>query len=88
MKTLTISSAPPIILAEPDIIGTSGYRRALGGESPTLTVTLDNARGQLTGLFAIPPLRAPAIVIDNGLTMSGIVQSVRLGATISLDIET
>ncbi|WP_082922615.1 hypothetical protein [Halothiobacillus diazotrophicus] len=88
MKTLSINRVPPIILTEPEIIGVSGYRRALGGESPTLTVTLDNARGLLTGQFANPPLRARAIVTDHGQTMTGIVQSVRLGATISIDIET
>jgi hypothetical protein len=88
MKSLTIATQPQISVTEPDVISISGYRRSLGGESPTITVTLNNAMGQLTKLFAVPPLRARASVIDAAMTITGIVQSVRLGAVISLDIET
>lgn len=88
MMRLTIDTQPPIEMSEPAIISISGYRRALGGESPTLTVTLDNALGQHTAQFASPPLRHRARITRGGLSVIGLIQTVRLGATISLSIET
>ncbi len=88
MMHLTIDTQPPIELSEPDIISISGYRRALGGESPTLTATIDNALGQHTAQFANPPLRHRAQITHGGLAAIGLIQTVRLGATISLTIET
>lgn len=86
--SLYIDSIPPLILDAPDVLTVSGVRRALGGESPTLTVKLDNARGHLTELFSAPPLRAAATVTDAGETYTGRVQAVRLGALIEIEVET
>ncbi|MEW6446333.1 MAG: hypothetical protein AB1479_09910 [Pseudomonadota bacterium] len=83
MTTLTIHTIPPLVLTAPDLMDVTGQRRALGGESPVLTVRLDNARGHLTALFSTPPVRAVATIDGVG----GIVQAVRMGSIISIQVE-
>jgi len=85
MTRLTVHTIPPIVLGAHEIISITGKRRALGGESPVLTVTLDNALGQLTQLFSVPPLRHRA-QLDDGTT--GVVQSCAMSSTIVLTLET
>lgn len=85
--SLYIASIPPISVTSTDILSVSGYRRALGGESSTVTVTVDNARGHLTELFLTPQLRAAATVDTPRGEVSGRVQSVSMGATITLTLE-
>lgn len=87
MMMLSIDTVPPIMLTEPDIINVSGVRRALGGESPVLTVTLDNARGHLTKLFSVPPLLARATLTGQTAAL-GVVQSCTIASTIKLTLET
>lgn len=85
---LRIDAIPPIVIDGPDLLGTGPHRQAIGGESPTVTVQIDNARGQHTDRFAVPPLRQPATYTDTHRPeVRGIVQSVRLGETIEVTIE-
>jgi len=82
---MMIYTTPPTLIEPHEIISITGKRRALGGESPVLTITLDNARGQLTQLFSAPPLRHRA-QLDDGTT--GVVQSCTMSSTIVLTLET
>jgi len=71
-------------------IGT--VRRALNGENANVTLTLDNSRGQLTALLALPPLRARAAVYldENGVqatVLAGLIMAVRMGGTVELSVE-
>lgn len=86
--TLTIHTTPPIVLSR-EILDLGPARAALNGEVPSISARLDNARGELTTLFAVPPLRARAQITDRaGATLfSGQVQAVALGAEIALELE-
>lgn len=88
MNTLTLHTTPPIVLTR-EILALGTARSAVNGEVPSMAVRLDNARGDLTTLFAVPPLRARAVVTDAaGLTLfTGQVQAVTLAAEITLDLE-
>lgn len=85
--TLTIDAVPPIeITAEIIDIGTA--RATLNGEIPNVDVTLDNARGQITDLFTVPPLRASASITRDGAPLFvGRVQGVRMSDIITVTIE-
>lgn len=84
---LVIDAIPPIVLAiDADAVGE--HAAALGAEMPNVTVTLDNGTGLLTGLFALPPLRAGARVEDgDAVLVAGTVQSVRCAAELSVVIQ-
>lgn len=84
---LTINTTPQIVISR-ELIDVGSARAAVNGEVPSMSVRLDNARGDLTSLFAVPPLRARAQVISAGsLLFSGQVQGVTLGAEITVDLE-
>jgi hypothetical protein len=85
---ISIATVPPIVLAEPQLLDVGTERAALNGEVPNVEVTFDNARGELTELFALPPLRARATLTRDGLPLfTGVVQAVRLAAVISVSLE-
>lgn len=88
MIEITIDTVPPIVLAEPQLLDVGTERAALNGEVPNVEVTFDNARGELTELFALPPLRARATLTRDGLPLfTGVVQAVRLAAVIAVSLE-
>lgn len=88
MIEISIATVPPIVLAEPALLDVGTERAALNGEVPALEVTFDNARGDLTELFALPPLRARATITRDGLALfTGVVQAVRMASTIVISLE-
>lgn len=86
MYTLTIAAIPPLVLEEADLLEVGELVLAAGGASPGLTITLDPARVPVTRLDP-PPLRAPATLTAPGLSYEGLVAAVRLGATVTLTLE-
>lgn len=75
-------------VALPALVGVGTLRRPLGGENANLTVELDNARGQLTDLFADPPLLAGATIYRDGeALLAGAVGDVTMAATVRLTLE-
>lgn len=88
MTTLTINTTPPIVLST-EILDLGPARSAVNGEVPSVSVRLDNARGELTALLARPPLRARATLVDGAgaVIFDGLVQSVSLGAEAVLELE-
>lgn len=88
MIRLTIATVPPIEFVEPAIIDASFAQLGAGGESPTVEVTLDPGRGEVAERLDPPPLRMAASLDQaDGTTFNGIVQSVRLGSSVSLTLE-
>ncbi len=100
---LRLDSVPPLLFhanadGEPAVAGVTFYpwflgagplRRALGGENANVSVTLDNGAGQLTALFAVPPLRARATLYLDAATpvFAGAVSEVTLDDTVTLNLE-
>lgn len=85
MMTLRINTTPPLELA---VLDAGPQRAALNGEVPNISVTLDNARGDVTELLAVPPLRARAELREGGATLfAGTVQSVSLAEVATLGLE-
>ena len=75
-------------VALPALVGVGTLRRPLGGENANITVELDNARGQLTSLFADPPLLAGATLYRDGeVLLAGFVGDVSLASTVQLTLE-
>lgn len=88
MIEITIDTVPPIVIAEPQLLDGGIARAALNGEVPNVEVAFDNARGELTEVFAVPPLRARATVTRDGQPLfAGVVQAVRIAATITVTLE-
>jgi hypothetical protein len=85
--TLEIESVPPLVLSGRDILDISGQVLSEGGESPSVTVTLDPGRIDRTRLDP-PPLRAVATLTNCAVEwFVGLVQSVRLGSSVTLTLE-
>jgi hypothetical protein len=85
MMTLTLATVPPLVF---DVLEAGAQRAALNGEVPSVTVTIDNARGDAAARLALPPLRARATLADAGeVLFVGTVQSVTLDAVASLSLE-
>lgn len=85
MMQLYIDTVPPRLL---DVLDAGPQRAALNGEVPSVSVTLDNARGEAAGLLAVPPLRARAELREGGITLFvGTVQSVSLDDVATLALE-
>lgn len=85
MMTVTIGSVPPRVLA---VLSAGPQRSAINGEVPSVTLQVDNARGEAASALAVPPLRAPAVLRDHGTVLfAGMVQAVDLDelATITLE---
>lgn len=83
-------SAPPIAaLTHRRLLGIGAIRRPLGPDASIAGtgVDLENGDGALTALFADPPLRVPATVTGAGLSFTGLITSVQLGAVVRLDLE-
>lgn len=89
MFALKIDTTPPLMWTEPDISGIGDERSAINGEVPNMAVTIDNARGQQTAVFAVSDvLRIRAELSLHGVPMFvGAVQSVAIGAEIVLELE-
>lgn len=88
MTILTIHTTPQIVLST-EILDLGPARSAVNGEVPSISARLDNARGELTSRFAVPPLRARAQITDAAgrRLFDGQVQAVTLGAEITLELE-
>lgn len=100
---LRLDSVPPLVFhaegeSEPAVAGVAFYpwfvaagtlRRTLGAENASVAVTLDNARGQLTALFAVPPLRARATIYLDAATpvFAGAVSEVTIDEAVTLALE-
>lgn len=85
MMTLRINTTPALELA---VLDAGPQRAALNGEVPSVSVTLDNARGGITELLTVPPLRARAELQEHGATIfAGTVQSVSLAEVATLGLE-
>lgn len=85
---LTLSGEPEVVFSGPEIAGLSQWQVAAGGESPSLTITLDPAAGAPARLDP-PPLRAAATLEDDaGYLFVGLVKSVTLGASATITLET
>ncbi len=88
MFALIVHTVPPRVFSWPDLIDVGDEQSAVNGEVPNITITLDNARGQVTPLLADPPLRAAATLTERGMTIfNGRVQAVSLGATATITLE-
>lgn len=73
----------------PWLLAAGPLRRTLGGENANANAVLDNSRGQLTALFAVPPLRARATLFLDPATpvFAGAVSEVTLDETVNLSLE-
>jgi hypothetical protein len=88
MRRLLIEATPPLVFDAALLRDVGAQNAGLNGETPNMSVTLDNTHGHLTTLFAVPPLRARAFFeIDGALFFEGRIQSVTLGAHITLILE-
>ncbi len=88
MITLTLDTVPPRTFAPPKLISVGALHRPLGGENANVSIELDNARGQLTGLFTDPPLLCGATLSrDDEVLLRGSLSSVRLGSAVQLTVE-
>lgn len=88
MITLTLATEPPLSFSPPQIISVGALHRPLGGENANVSVELDNARGQLTSLFADPPLLCEVTLTrDSDTLLRGSLSAVRLGSTVQLTME-
>ena len=86
--TLTIDGRPQIVLDGADLDTVGVLRSSAGGESPTLTVSLDARRVAVLEVLDPPPLRAAAVLSDGGtILFSGLVQAVRLGQSPTITLE-
>ena len=82
---LYIDSAPPLELA---VLDAGTLRSSVAGEVPGMSVTLDNARGEVAELLKVPPLRARATLTEGTeVIFNGRVQSVALSAVASIHLE-
>lgn len=82
---LYIHAIPPLAL---DVLEAGPQRTTLGGEVPTMSVSVDNARGEAAALLSVPPLRARASLVRGETTIfSGRVQSVALAEVATLTLE-
>lgn len=77
----------PFLLEIPDI----RYEVKVGSESQensALNVTVKNPRGEFTNLVADPPIGIKADIYKDGeIIFTGIVESISLGATSTMNIE-
>ncbi len=88
MIIITLSTEPPLIFIPPQLISVGALHRPLGGENANVSVELDNARGQLTALFADPPLLCEvALTRDDDVLLRGSLSAVRLGSAVQLTVE-
>lgn len=85
MMQLVIDSVPPLVLP---VLDAGPQRSAINGEVPSLSATVDNARGEAAGLLTVPPLRARAELRDGAdLLFVGTVQAVELDAVATITVE-
>jgi hypothetical protein len=89
MYILAIASMPPLQWAEPEIMAIGPEHRAINGEVPNMTVTIDNALGQHTdAVVASNVLRLRAeLLLDGKRVFYGAVQSVATGSEITIELE-
>lgn len=83
-RQITIDAAHAVVMP---IDAARSIRTALG-ETPIIVVTIDNGYGQWTSSISDPPVGADATIDLHGKTWSGIVRTVRLGQTITVEVET
>ena len=85
MMTLRVETVPPIVFA---VLDAGPQRAAINGEVPSVSVVLDNARGEAAARLAVPPLRARAVLlIDDVAVFTGSVQAVTLADVATLSLE-
>lgn len=89
LRLLSLGDGAPG-LAYALISGVGPIRRpADGGETGNVSVELDNADGAASRLFAVPPLRASAVLFgpDGDEWFRGALAGVSLGESCSLSLE-
>ena len=89
MYALNITAMPPLQWSEPEITAIGPQHKAINGEVPNMTVSIDNARGQHTAAVAVSNLlrlRAE-LLLDGSSVFAGSVQAVSLGAEITIELE-
>jgi hypothetical protein len=70
------------------LTGVGVLRAGTDGETANLDVELRNDAGQMTRLYAVPPLAAPAEIYDDDmLVFAGVVASVALESTCTIQVE-
>ena len=79
---MRLSIGDIVMALDPATLGPE--RSAADGEVPSVSIVLDNARGQLTRLFTPPPLGVEVLL--DGVPL-GRVQAVTLGGQISVEVE-
>lgn len=85
MMRLHVDVVPPMVI---DVLEVGPQRAAINGEVPSLSVAIDNARGEAAGLLAVPPLRARATLYSGAEALFvGTVQAVDLDAVATLTVE-
>ncbi len=88
MITLTLDTVPPLNFSPPRLIDVGALHRPLGGENANVSVDLDNGRGQLTSVFADPPLLCSAVLMrDGAVLLRGSLSAARIGSTVQLTVE-
>jgi hypothetical protein len=88
MIALTLATEPPLSFSPPQIISVGALHRPLGGENANVSVDLDNGRGQLTSVFADPPLLCSAVLMrDGAVLLRGSLSAARIGSTVQLTVE-
>jgi hypothetical protein len=83
--TLRVETVPPVVFA---VLDAGPQRAAINGEVPSVSVVLDNARGEAAARLAVPPLRARAqLLLDGVAVFVGSVQAVTLAEVATLALE-
>jgi hypothetical protein len=88
MIALTLATEPPLSFSPPQLNSVGALHRPLGGENANVSVELDNGRGQLTAVFADPPLLCSAVLMrDGAVLLRGSLSAARIGSTVQLTVE-
>ena len=85
---VTIHTPDPIEFEPPLLEDVGPERSELTGETATMTIYLDNARGDITAALSDPPLRTACTIERDGIVRSGVLQAVTLATRAQLRIET
>lgn len=84
---LIIHTQPPMVFEPPALESMSGWQWAGGGVSPVITARLA-ANERTASQLNPPPLRAAASLEVDAHIFNGVVQSVTLGSSPEIKVET
>lgn len=77
----------PAGAAWPLLLAVTERRISLDNEAPSVSITLDNRRGEASAVLADPPLRAEvSILLDDAVWFRGALSSVELAAQCRLTV--